>query len=68
MSDQPEYFAKIGDQFVHESIECLTPNKKWAWRPTRDRIERAKKKYDLARQAKFKRILQNVKLQTGVME
>lgn len=59
------YLARIGDAFIHESLTCLTHNKKWAWRPTTEQLAKAKRRNELAAQAKPVRILQNVKLQTN---
>lgn len=67
MSDQLEYIAKIGDQYIHESLNGLTPNKKWAWRPTRDQLKRAKVTHEILEGAKILPIIE-VKLQTGAMQ
>ena len=59
------YFARIGNLYIHQSLECLTPTKAWAWTPTQEQLARAKRKSDLVAQAKPVRILRNVQLQHG---
>ena len=67
MSDQLEYIAKIGNQYIHESLSGLTPNKAWAWKPTRDQLKCAESRYEILEGAKILPIIE-VKLQTGAMQ
>ncbi len=63
------YLAKLNGQFIHASLQCLTPNKKWAWVGTKEKVDRAKRKSQLVAQADIKLILRNVQLKTnGVMQ
>lgn len=59
------YMARIGDQYIHHSLECLTPHKSWAWKPTGEQLRKAKRKVDLVKRAKVVRILRNIKLKSG---
>jgi len=54
------YLARIGDQYIHESLQGLTPHKQWAWKPTRERWDAAKKEYALVQQASPVRILRDI--------
>lgn len=60
------FTAKVGDQYIHESLNGLTPNKKWAWKPTREQMRKAMS-HPLVSQAKILPIIE-VKLQTGAMQ
>lgn len=59
------YVARIGDKFIHQSLERLTSDRTWAWTPTTEQLKKAKCTIDLVRQARPVRILQQVKLKTG---
>lgn len=62
------FTAKVGDQYIHESLTGITtPNKKWAWKPDRNELRLAKARHEFLKDAKILPIIE-VKLQTGAMQ
>ncbi|KGM44461.1 hypothetical protein JY97_00495 [Alkalispirochaeta odontotermitis] len=59
------YRAKVGAQYIHQSLQCLTPHKQWAWTGTEDRVKALKRKCKLASDAKIQPIIKHLDLKTN---